>query len=80
MTITVHCPKCKSGAKIGTKECNLKFTTSNRKYRVAVKLPNGKRKSKVVESLELAKKVEAKLKTESIENGMFNIQKSPHAL
>ncbi len=80
MTITVHCPKCKSGTKIGTKECkkcNLKFTPSNRKYRVAVKLPNGKRKSKVVESLELAKKVEAKLKTESIENGMFNIQKPP---
>jgi len=80
MTITVHCPKCKSGAKVGSKKCkkcNFKFTPSNRKYRVAVKLPNGKRRSKVVESLDLAKKVEAKLKTESIENGMFNIQKSP---
>ncbi len=80
MTINLHCPKCKSGAKIGTKECrkcNHKFTPGNRKYRVTVKLGTGKRRSKVVESLELAKKVEAKLKTESIENGMFDIQKSP---
>ncbi len=80
MTINVHCPKCKSGAKIGTKECrkcNHKFTPGNRKYRITVKLSNGKRKSKIVESLDLAKKVEAKLKTEAVENGVFNIQKSP---
>ncbi|SMC55416.1 Site-specific recombinase XerD [Desulfocicer vacuolatum DSM 3385] len=81
MTITLHCPKCKSGAKIGSKECkkcSFKFTPNGRKYRVAVKLANGKRKSKVVNSLNLAKKLEAKLKTESVENGMFNIQKSPN--
>ncbi len=80
MTINLHCPECKSGAKIGTKECkkcNHKFTPGNRKYRVTVKLSTGKRKSKIVESLELAKKVEAKLKTESIELEHFNIQKAP---
>jgi len=78
MTINVHCPKCKSGAKVGTKErkkCHTKFTT-NRKYRVTIQLPNGKRKSKIVESFELAKKVEAKLKTESIEQGVLNIHKT----
>ncbi len=80
MTINVHCPQCKFGAKVGTKtcrKCSHKFIPGNRKYRVTVKLANGKRKSKVVESLDLAKQVEAKLKTESVENGMFNIQKSP---
>jgi integrase len=80
MTINVHCPKCKSGAKIGTKECkkcNHRFTPGNRKYRVTIKLSTGKRKSKIVESLELAKKVEAKLKTESIEHELFNIHKAP---
>lgn len=80
MTINVHCPQCKSGAKIGTKECrkcNHKFTPGNRKYRVTVKLATGKRKSKIVDSLELAKKVEAKLKTEAIEHDVFNIHKTP---
>jgi len=80
MTINVHCPRCKSGARLGTKECkkcNHKFTPGNRKYRVTVKLTTGKRVSKIVDSLELAKKVEAKLKTESIENELFNIQKHP---
>ncbi|MBA3027363.1 MAG: site-specific integrase [Desulfobacteraceae bacterium] len=79
MSITLHCPICKSGAKIGTKQCkkcNNKFKPSNRKYRVTVALSNGKRKSKIVESFELAKRVEAKLKTESIEQDLFNIQKT----
>lgn len=80
MTINLHCPRCKSGAKIGTKECkkcNHKFTPGNRKYRVTVKLSTGKRKSKIVESLEFAKNVEAKLKTESIEHELFNVHKAP---
>lgn len=80
MTINLHCSTCKSGAKIGTKRCNKcnhKFTTTNRKYRVTVKLANGKRVSKVVDSLELAKKVDAKLKTESIEQEFLNIKEPP---
>ena len=66
MGINLHCTAC-----------NSKFTTANKKYRVMVKLPNGKRKSKVVNTLDLAKKVEAKFKTESVEKCVFNIQKSP---
>ncbi len=80
MTITVHCPKCKSGAKISTKKCkkcNHRFTPNNRKYRVTVKLSNGRRKSKIAESLELAKKLEAKFKTESIEKQYLEIHKAP---
>ena len=80
MTINVHCPRCKSGAKVGTKQCKKcshRFTPGNRKYRVTVKLATGKRKSKVVESFELAKKIEAKFKMESIEKQFFDVQKTP---
>ena len=80
MTINVHCPRCKSGEKIGTKQCKKcshRFTPGNRKYRVTVKLATGKRKSKVVESFELAKKIEAKFKMESIEKQPFDVQKTP---
>ncbi|MCP3681436.1 MAG: hypothetical protein GY861_01980, partial [bacterium] len=80
MSITLHCPRCKSGAKIGTKQCNKcsnKFTPNNRKYRATVTLLNGRRKSKIVESFGLAKKIEAKLKIESVEQDLFKIQKVP---
>ena len=80
MTISLHCPKCKSGSKVGTrccKKCNHKFTPGNKKYRVVVKLPTGKRKSKMIDSLELAKKVEAKMKTEAVEHDVFDIRKTP---
>ena len=42
-----------------------------------VKLPNGKRRSKVVESFGLAKAVEAKFKIESVEQDILNLHKSP---
>nr|WP_319396331.1 tyrosine-type recombinase/integrase [uncultured Desulfobacter sp.] len=42
-----------------------------------VKLPNGSRKSKIVPTLEFAKKLEAKFKTESIESQVFDIHKVP---
>jgi len=44
---------------------------------VAVTLHNGKRRSKLIDYLDLAKKVGAKLKTDSVENKTFNRQKSP---
>ena len=42
-----------------------------------VKQPNGKQKTKIAPSLELAKKIEAKFKTESVENQIFDIHKVP---
>ena len=69
MAINVHCFKCKSSSKLGTrvcKKCKTRFTEGNRKYRVSVKLPNGTRRSKLVDSLEVARKVEAKFKSESV--------------
>jgi integrase len=50
---------------------------SNKRFKVRIKLPNGKWKSKQVSSLELAKKVEAKFKTQSVEQEVFNIHKAP---
>lgn len=78
MAINLCCPKCYKTYKLETKICkcgnNLKRDSL---FKVRIKLPNGKWKSKQVNSLELAKKVEAKFKTQSVEQDVFNIHKSP---
>lgn len=43
-------------------------------------MPNGNWKSKIVESLEMAKKVDAKYKTEAVEQDVFNIHHAPSLL
>ncbi len=63
---------------MGTKSCkcgnNLK---KNKLFKVRVKQPNGRWKSKQVGSLDLAKNVEAKFKTQSIEETVFDIHQAP---
>jgi len=77
MAINLCCPMCYKTYKIGTKTCkcgnNLK---RNKLFKVRIKHPAGKWKSKQVVSLELAKKVEAKFKTEFVEEDVFNIYKA----
>lgn len=56
--------------KIGTKECRKcgrSLTGSNRFYRVRVKLPSGKWKSKTVPRLNMANKIELQYKTKGVE-------------
>ena len=78
MAINLCCPQCYKTYKLNTTLCkcgnNLR---SNKRFKVRIKLPNGKWKSKQVSSLELAKKVEAKFKTQSVEQDVFNIHKAP---
>ena len=78
MAINLCCPVCYKTYKIQTIKCkcgnNLK---TNKLFKVRIKGTDGKWKSKQVNSLELAKKVEAKFKTESIEETVFNIHKAP---
>lgn len=78
MAINLCCPQCYKTYKLNTTLCkcgnNLR---SNKRFKVRIKLPNGKWKSKQVGSLELAKKVEAKFKTQSVEQDVFNIHKAP---
>ena len=78
MAINLCCPQCYKTYKLQTKICNCgKSLKQNPLFKVRIKLPNGKWKSKQVNSLELAKKVEAKFKTQSVEQDVFNIHKSP---
>ncbi len=78
MAINLCCPVCYKTYKLHTLKCkcgnNLK---RNQLFKVRIKLPDGKWKSKQVNSLELAKKVEAKFKTQVVEETVFNIHKAP---
>ena len=78
MAINLCCPVCYKAYKLGTIACKCGNNLKRHKlFKVRIKLSNGKWKSKQVNSLELAKKVEAKFKTESIEQDVFNINKAP---
>jgi len=78
MAINLCCPQCYKTYKLQTKICKCgKSLKQNPLFKVRIKLPNGKWKSKQVNSLELAKKVEAKFKTQSVEQDVFNIHKAP---
>ena len=79
MSINLRCLKCQKTSKLSSTHCkfgnNLKGDA--KRFIVKVRLPSGKWKTKTVESLSLAKKVEAKFKTEAVEESVFNIHKAP---
>ena len=79
MAINLFCKQCKVTSSLRAKvcgNCGQPFGAS-RKYRVAVKLPDGKRVSRVVESLSIAKKLEAKLKTEAMQGELLGVRSVP---
>ncbi len=80
MAINIRCQNCKTDMKLGTKKCHKCGTpvSRNKTYRVIVRV-NGKRTTRAVNNLELAKEVEAKLKTD-IARGEFDIQKKKDAI
>ncbi len=75
MSINLHCSNCKSSSKLRKRYCrNCGYDFNNgRKFRVVVKSHNGRRVSKVVESISNARKLEGKLKTQAIEKNLFGI-------
>ena len=77
--IRMSCEKYKSTTSLRVKVCGScgQEIPSQRKFRVVVKASNGKRKSKVLDSLSRAKRYESKLKTEAIENQLFGISEVP---
>ncbi len=78
MAINLCCPVCYKAYKLGTVTCKCGNNFKrNKLFKVRIRLPNGKWKSKQVASLELAKKVEVKFKTESIEQTVFDIHQAP---
>ncbi len=79
MSINLRCQKCHKTSKLSSTQCkcgnNLKGDA--KRFIVKVRLPSGKWKTKTVETLSMAKKVEAKFKTEAVEESVFNIHKAP---
>ena len=81
MAINIHCQKCKSSIKLNSKKCEKcgePVPKKNKKYRVCVRV-NGKRETKVVNNLELARDIEGKLKINNV-RGDFNIHKKKEAI
>lgn len=69
MPLSIRCGICRNDYKLGTKKCKNcgNNITKNHKYKAACKLPSGKWKSKIVDMLTLARKVEAKFIVETVE-------------
>ena len=79
MAINLICPKCASNLSIKSKickSCDYEFR-NGKKYRVVVKNQSGRRISKVLDSISIAKKFERKLKTEILENTLLGIKRVP---
>ena len=79
MAINLICPECNTNLSVRSKICkNCGYEFRNgKKYRVVVKDQNGKRISKVLDSISIAKKYERKLKTQILENSLLGIKKVP---
>ena len=78
MAINLCCPVCYKTYKLKTLICKCGNNLKRKKlFKVRIKHPDGKWKSKQVNSLELAKKVEAKFKTQSVEETVFDIHRAP---
>ena len=75
MAINLHCPKCKSSSSLKSRNCkNCGHDLSKgKRYRVVVKSHNGKRVSKIVDSISMAKMIESKLKTQAIRKTLFGL-------
>lgn len=80
MSISIKCLKCQSNHSLGTKRCRTCGANllTLRKYKVRIKLPSGKWKTKTVESLELARSIEAKYKDDILRQGELGMVRAPH--
>ena len=70
MAINILCMSCKSSMKLGNSKCHKcgeKLTGKNRMYRIRVKLPSGKWKTKTAPTLNMATKIELQYKTKGME-------------
>ncbi|QJB55921.1 site-specific integrase [Pseudodesulfovibrio sp. zrk46] len=79
MAVNVKCLKCQGLYAVGTKKCKKCGTSllNARKYRVAIKLPSGKWKTKTVDSYDLARKIEAKYTDDLVRMGELGLTKAP---
>ena len=80
MAINIRCQKCTADIKLTSKKCSKcgAPVPKNKKYRVIVRL-NGKRITKTVNNLELAREIEGKLKVDNA-RGEFDVKKKGPAV
>ena len=79
MAINLVCSECKSNHSLKSrvcKKCGYHFE-KGRKYRVVVKGLDGKRISKMVENLVVAKKLESTFRSQMTERRLFGTIQSP---
>ncbi len=80
MAINIRCQKCTIDIKLTAKKCSKCGTPvpKNKKYRVIVRV-NGKRITRTVSNLDLAKDIESSLKVD-IARGEYKVQKKASAM
>jgi hypothetical protein len=79
MAVNLYCPACRKTSKLGTKQCPCGHSLKNHsRFRVRFQMPNGKWKSRVVDTLDMAKTVEAKYRVDRVKEKDFGIHESPH--
>ena len=80
MAIYVRCTKCKCDHKQGVKICRKceRPLGEKKKYKVVVKIPNGKRVVRLVDTITLAKRIENKIKGEIAREIHLEIKKAPY--
>lgn len=79
MAINLFCPACKTNVILWSKvckNCGYRFK-AGKKYRVMVKDKNGKRITRVVKSISMAKKFESRLKTQIMEGSLLGVRSIP---
>ena len=79
MAINLHCPNCKSSSSLKSRHCKKcgHDLSKGKRYRVVVKTHNGKRVSKIMDSIAMAKKFESKLKTKVMEKTLLGVSEIP---
>jgi integrase len=78
MAINIRCPNCTKNHKLNTSKCSCgNDMRANRKYKVSFKFPNGRWKYKQVDTLDMARKVEAKFRTQAVEFDVFGLFPAP---
>src|SRR6056297_1641725 len=80
MAINIRCQKCTADIKLTSKKCSKcgASVPKNKKYRVIVRV-NGKRTTKTVNNLELAREIEGKMKVDNA-RGEFDVKKKGPAI
>lgn len=81
MAIQIYCTQCRSSFDLNTKQCRkcgATLTKKNRKYRVTVSV-KGKRETRIVDNLSMAREVEPTLKA-NVLRGEFDIETPKKAI